>query len=103
MVVTVFLMHATTLTLVDAGVPLKHLICLLLTGLECFKIVFDDLNQQKVLLQGWLLVIHMMCLLPQQGTFVLVETTIIGCSGPNHGKCYGWVLSSFEYKFASIH
>ena len=66
--------NATTLALVDAGVPLKDLVCSCSAGLGSSDMTLVDLNRREESSQGGQPAVNLPCaMLPQRGTVVLAQ------------------------------
>lgn len=66
--------NATTLALIDAGVPLKDLVCACSAGLGPDDATLVDLNRREESSSGGQPAVHMPCaMLPQRGTIVLSQ------------------------------
>ena len=66
--------NASTLALVDAGVPLKDLVCACSAGLGSSDMTLVDLNRREESSQGGQPAVNLPCaMLPQRGTVVLAQ------------------------------
>jgi exosome complex component RRP41 len=66
--------NAATLALVDAGVPLKDLVCACSAGLGSSETTLVDLNRREESSQGGQPAVYLPCaMLPQRGTVVLAQ------------------------------